>query len=554
MAQATSEDRLDEPRLRGLLRAGRALVQQLELSSVLDEVLQAARELTGARYAALGVLDERREALAEFHTSGIDEQTHRAIGDLPRGRGVLGLLIEDPQPLRLTDVMEHPRSYGFPTSHPPMRSFLGVPVLIRGEAWGNLYLTEKESGDFDEADEQVVTVLAEWAAIAIANARLYENVEARRTELEAAVTRLEATSAIARAVGGETQLERVLELIVKRGRALLDARLMFIMLVDGEDLVVEAAAGGSRTEALGARVAIRGSTSGEVLRSGRSRVVKDVAEMAVPVEEWGVEGAHSAVLVPMLFRAQALGVLIAFDRLAGPHEYGRDDESLLEGFAVSAATAVANTRSVEEARLRETLQAQEQERRRWARELHDETLQGLAALQMLLVAAQRKGDPEAADAALQQAAEQVGQEIESLRTLITELRPAALDDYGLRPAIETLSERMAAVNGLAIDTRLDLGETERLDPDLETTAYRVIQEALTNVAKHARAEHVSVVVTRHGGWLELVVSDDGIGFTEHTAGKGFGLVGMGERVALVGGALEVGSSPTGTRVQARLPI
>src|SRR3954447_1865296 len=216
---------LDHERLERLLAAGRGLLADLDLASILDRLLEVARGLNGAQYAALGILDERRTELEQFLTVGVDKETHRAIGDLPRGRGILGVLIEEPAPLRLHDVGAHPKSYGFPPSHPEMRTFLGVPILIRGQAWGNLYLTEKEGGeDFDEADEASVVVLADWAAIAIENARLYEAVNARRKELERAVRGFEATAAIAQAVGGKTNLDRVLELVVKRARALLDAR------------------------------------------------------------------------------------------------------------------------------------------------------------------------------------------------------------------------------------------------------------------------------------------------------------------------------------------
>src|SRR5918995_4517969 len=165
-------ERDDEATAR-LLEAGRTLVAELDLEVVLERLLELARELTGARYAAIGVLDAERRALERFLTSGIDAATHASIGDLPRGRGILGLLIEDPRPLVLADVGAHPRSYGFPQGHPPMTTFLGVPLLIRGQAWGNLYLTEKHGGEFDDADVQAVTVLAEWAAIAIEHARLY---------------------------------------------------------------------------------------------------------------------------------------------------------------------------------------------------------------------------------------------------------------------------------------------------------------------------------------------------------------------------------------------
>ncbi len=199
-----------------------------------ERLLDVARELTGARYAAIGVLDERRESLADFITAGIAAEAHTAIGDLPRGRGVLGLLISNPMPLRLSDVGDHVRSYGFPPGHPAMTSFLGVPILIRGESWGNLYLTDKTQGEFDEADEESAVVLAAWAGIAVENARLYRQTDRRRAELERSVRALEATSEIARAVGGETQLDRVLELIAKRSRALVDAAGAAILLLDGD--------------------------------------------------------------------------------------------------------------------------------------------------------------------------------------------------------------------------------------------------------------------------------------------------------------------------------
>ena len=206
------------------------------MEALLRRLLDAAREITGARYAALGVLNEERTELARFITSGIGEEVREQIGSLPRGRGVLGLLIEHPRPLRVRDIGSHPRSYGFPPAHPEMHSFLGMPIMIRGEAWGNLYLTEKPGGEFTEIDEEDVGVLAGWAAVAIDNARQFERSDRQRLELERAVRALEATRDIAVAIGGEAGLEHVLELIVKRGRALVNARVVLIMLRDGEEL------------------------------------------------------------------------------------------------------------------------------------------------------------------------------------------------------------------------------------------------------------------------------------------------------------------------------
>ena len=257
----------DASRVHRLLEVGRALTTELDQRVVLDRVLETAREITGARYAAVGILNEQQTELAQFLTSGVDEATHRVIGDLPRGRGVLGALIGKPQPLRLSDVGQHPSSYGFPLGHPVMHSFLGVPVVIRGQVWGNLYLTEKAEGEFTEDDEQAAVILADWAAIAIENARLYETSERRRLESEKSARGLEATRDVAVAIGGEIALEHALELIVKRGRALVGARSLVIMLRDSEDLVVHASAGHVR-DVRGVRLPIANSTSGHVLSVG----------------------------------------------------------------------------------------------------------------------------------------------------------------------------------------------------------------------------------------------------------------------------------------------
>src|SRR2546423_10003179 len=399
---------LDHERLERLLDAGRGLLSDLDVGLILDRLIELARELTGARYAALGILDERRTELERFLTTGVDAETHRAVGDLPRGRGILGVLIEEPAPLRLHDVGAHPKSYGFPPGHPEMRTFLGVPILIRGQAWGNLYLTEKAGGeDFDEADEASVVVLADWAAIAIENARLYERVNARRKELERAVRGFEATATIARAVGGETDLERVLELIVKRGRALVEARSVLILLREGDELRVAAGAG-HLADRQPDRLPCAGSRLGDVLERQRPLLVADVErDLALLPEQLGVPDASAALLVPLVFRARALGLLVAFDRMPGEGSFTRDDEQLLQAFAASAATAVANAQSVEADLLRHSLRAAEEERRRWARELHDETLQGLGGLQVLLSAAARHPQDQTVRAAPAEASEHV---------------------------------------------------------------------------------------------------------------------------------------------------
>jgi signal transduction histidine kinase len=553
----TPLDGLDEHRLARLIDAGRGLLSELDPETVLDRLLQTAADVTGARYVALGVLDERRRELARFLTRGIDEDTHRAIGDLPRGRGLLGVLIDDPRPLRLEDVGDHPRSYGFPQGHPPMRSFLGVPIVVRGEAWGNLYLTEKAGGEpFAAEDEEAVIVLADWAAIAIENARLYRDVAARREELERAVRGLQATAAIARAVGGETELDRILELVVKRGRALIEAHDVLIMLREGDELVIVAGAGHVQI-ADAARLPLAGSTAGQVLAEGRPRRIADAArELLIPPHQLGLDHASTALLVPLVYRGQSLGVLAAFDRLGGDGAFTRDDEQLLEAFAAQAATAVATAKSVEADRRRRSLAATEAERHRWARELHDETLQALGGLKVLLSSATRLEDPEAMRGAMREATQQLTGDIESLRALIAELRPPALDQLGLAPALASLAQRTGAGNDLEVRADVELPDDRRLVPELETTVYRVVQESLTNVVKHARASSIDIAVRCADDAVDVSVVDDGIGFdTDATVEVGFGLAGMRERVELAGGELSVlPGARSGTVIRARLPL
>ena len=549
-------EHLDEQRLRSLIDVGRALLSQLDPQAVLDQVLETAREITGARYAALGILDRGGRELEQFITRGIDADTHRSIGDLPRGRGILGVLIDHPQPLRLPDVGDHPKSYGFPPGHPPMASFLGVPIVVRDQVWGNLYLTEKHDGlEFDAVDEESVLILAAWAAIAIENARLYEAVAARRDELEQSARRLEASRTIAVAVGAEMELEQVLELIAKRGRALVEARSLVILLREGDDLVVVASAGVTE-RATGVRVPISDSTTGHVLQSRTVQRIPDVgAHLRISAEQLGVADAQTALLTPLVYRGRGLGVLAAFDRGPDFEGFTADDETTLRAFAASGATAVALAQTVQQERLRHSLDAAEAERRRWARELHDETLQGLGGLRVLLSSAVRRVDDGPAAELLREGVGQVEREIENLRAIITDLRPAALDDLGLAPAIEALVSRVATVEGLVIDCAVALpADGSRLAQELETTVYRLVQEALTNVVKHAAAERVQVDVSSTGGRLDVVVADDGKGFDPHAKASGFGVAGMRERVELSGGQLTIASTPEGTTVRAVLPL
>jgi len=535
-----------------LLELGRAITSELRLDAVLEQILDTARELTGARFAAVGILDARRRELQEFITSGIDGDLARTIGALPRGHGILGLLIDQPEPIRLHDVSEHPRSYGFPPGHPPMHGFLGAPIRIRGEAWGNIYLTEKEGGDdFDDEDVAAVVLLAEWAAIAIHNARLFEQSEERRTELERALRGMEASADIALAVGAETQLNRILELIAKRARALVEADALLILLLEGDELQVVTHAGNARPGP-GAAIPVEGSTSGVALTTQQPQRVDDVRSgLTVSADRFGMPQARSALIVPLVYRGAALGVLSAFDHIGARQEFDEEDERALRVFAASAATAVSAARTVQEQRLRDSVAAAEAERKRWARDLHDETLQGLGAIKLALAASLRVEDGAGRDM-VEATIQLLDREITSLREIITDLRPAALDDLGLEPALRTLVLRIAEREGLEVTVSLELGD-ERLPPEIENAAYRVTQEALNNVVRHAEARRVNVVATCDGRTLRLRVSDDGRGL-DGTPSGGFGLLGMRERATLAGGDVLVEATDPGTTVTLTLPV
>jgi signal transduction histidine kinase len=441
-----------------------------------------------------------------------------------------------------------------------MRSFLGVPILVRGEAWGNLYLTEKAGGEFDLADQEAIEILARWAATAIHNARLYRAEQAQRGELERAVRALETTSTITRALGTETDVERVLELVVKRGRALVEARSMVLLLPEQGDLVGRAAAGEvDIATVIGLRLTVADGVIGQTFRNGRTERVADLASK-LRFELADRLRASAGLIVPLVFRNRRVGVLAALDRIDDGPAFTAEDARLMEAFAAAAAIALAGAQDVAAQTRQRTIEASESERTRWARELHDETLQELGALKLALRATARLDDLAEVRRSLTAATEQVGAGITQLRRLITDLRPAALDELGVAPALEALVERVEVVNGLDVTLKVELGwesgrEASRLDGGLETTIYRLVQEALTNAVKHARASRVEIGVTERDRHVAIVVSDDGVGFDPGASVEGFGLMGMRERVGLMDGSLSVESGAgRGTTLCCRLPV
>ncbi len=537
-------------RFRRLVDVGTALLSELDLEALLRSVVEAARELTSAEYAALGVLDPDGTELERFIYLGIDDETKREIGDLPRGRGVLGELIREPAPLRLADVNRHPHAYGFPPGHPPMHSFLGVPITIRGETFGNLYMTEKQgAAEFDSDDEDAARTLAIWAGIAIENARLYTSLSEREAEVEQALRRAEASIDIAHTVGGETDVERVLDLIVKRARALVDARALLVLLQEGEWLVVAARAGEVRAEESELMIPIDDSVFGAAMEERVSRRL-DRERLRERL------GAETVLVVPLHFRGHAVGTLVALDRVAGGEEFGQEDLRLLQAFAASAATAVGTAQSVESERLQQQVEIAERERERWARELHDDALQGLAAIRISLATALQG---EASDrghrieTAAEETVERLEVQISELSRLIHDLRPASLERLGLAGALEALAEESSARGGLEIETAIEIDG--QLSGEEDRVVYRLVQEALSNVLKHADAGSASVAAQMVDDQVRIAVQDDGRGFDPDSIAGGRGLIGMRERIGLLGGDIEISSgSESGTRIIARVPI
>jgi two-component system, NarL family, sensor histidine kinase DevS len=537
-------------RLRALVDAGVALASELSLDAVLQKIVEAAAELTGARYAALGVLDESGHGLERFVFTGIDAETEAAIGHVPRGRGILGALIEDAKPLRLDDLTADPRSVGFPPHHPPMRTFLGVPILLRSVAYGNLYLSEKAGGEpFTAEDEELVLLLSSQAAVAIENARLYE-----------AATRwlkqLESLNEIANALVSEVGLPRTLDLVATRLRELVQARLVLIALpTDDRHLVVRATDGEGGEELVGMQLGEEESKAGRVLTRRRSeRVDSMIDDVEVDQEVSRRLGARTGLYVPMMLRDRPIGLIAAHDKEALDARFSEEDVRLAEGFAARAAVAVDLSERVARDALRRVVSAQELERRRLSRELHDETGQALTSILLGLKSLEDVTDAAELAESTSRLRELVVTTLQDVRRLAVELRPTALDDFGLVPALERLVDTFREQTGIEVDLEPRLGD-ERLPPDVETTLYRITQEALTNVVKHAHANRVSIVLTRRDGSVSAVIEDDGRGFAEaEGTGNGLGLLGMHERVGLVDGRLTIESSPgAGTTLSIEVP-
>jgi len=542
---------VSEVRLRALIAAGLAVTSELSLEALLHRVVETAAELTGARYAALGVIDASGSELEQFLTHGIDADTRAEIGPLPRGRGILGVLIHEAKPLRLHNLAEDPRSVGFPPAHPAMHSFLGVPIMLRGVAYGNLYLTEKEGdADFTEEDEELLTLLAGQAAVAIENARLYEASTRWSRQLQS-------LEEVGNALATETNLDRLLDLVVRRLRELVGARVVALALPSGsEDLRFAAVAGIGVEDLLGTTIPRAESKSGAVLERRRSERIDSVMDDPEVHQEVSRRlSARTGMWVPLIARDKAIGVLEIHDKEGPDARFNHDDFRLAETFAARAAVAVELSQRVARDTVRRVVDAQESERKRLARELHDETGQALTSILLGLKPLEASMADDQSRAALAQLREHVVAALQDVRRLAVELRPAVLDDFGLVPALERLTDAFAEQTNIRVDFHSALRDT-RLPNEVETALYRVVQESLTNIVKHASAQRVSVSIARRPSGAAAVIEDDGKGFDQRTLREdGLGLLGMRERLGLIDGRLEIESRPgAGTTVVAEVPL
>ncbi len=526
-------------RLSGLLEAVVGIGASLDLRSTLQRIVVAACRLADARYGALGVIGPDRR-LVEFITDGLTVAEHHRIGELPTGRGVLGLLIDEPQPIRLRDIAEHPRSFGFPPNHPPMRSFLGVPIRIRNLVFGNLYLTEKRSAaEFTADDEEAVVALAVAAGVAIDNARLYTAADRRQRWLEA-------TAEITAVLLGEVDRTAALRLVARRTREVAGAERVLV-LTRGEDvadeLVVEVCEPDD-PQLRGARVRTAGTVFATVLADADPVVVPDLGSAAA----WPAPNSSGPALVTALATAeQTQGLMIVAQAPGGPGFSDADDVSLMSTFAGQAALALERARAQDERQLLAVLE----DRERIARDLHDVVIQRLFATGLQLQSAARLARPEAADR-INSAVDDLDTTIRDIRAAIFELRSPAAPT--LQADLRANVDAAAASLGFRPQLRLD-GPVDSAVPDaLRGHFLAVLREALSNVVKHANASTVSVLVSVDAEMLRLTVADNGDGvpggYDELS-----GLANMRHRAEQLAGTFTVEpNTPSGTVVTWTVPI
>ncbi|MFE2427645.1 GAF domain-containing protein [Streptomyces sp. NPDC059373] len=535
-------------RVHSLLEAVLSVGRELDLAQVLQRIVEAAVVLVDAEYGALGVIDEEQaQRLSQFLPVGMTQEQIKAIGSLPSGHGILGELIRHPEPLRLEEIAEHSASYGFPANHPPMHSFLGVPIRVRDQVFGNIYLTEKRgSKEFDGEDESVLSTLAVAAGVAIENARLYEESQLRRRWLEANAA---ITSSLLSGVDGT----RVLELIVDHARGILAADLGVLAVpVDGsDDLQVALATGIDAESHRGLVLPREGSFVGAAMLASETitsaEVAKDPRATAGP-PRW--QGFGPAVAVPMVTGGGVRGVLL-LARLEGAAAFTQAEVAPLLGFAGQAAVAMEladRRRDAEQIALYE-------DRDRIARDLHDLAIQRLFATGMTLQSAVRFVQHPEASERLLRAVDDLDETIKIIRSTIFGLR-----SHENGPAVQGLRVRTVRVIEGAVPT---LGFTPSLrmeglvDTDVPGSVREhvvaVLGEALANVARHAQAAAADVSLVVGSGELTLTVADNGVGIRD--GGVRSGLRNLAERAEQLGGELTLDApSGGGTRLVWRVPL
>jgi signal transduction histidine kinase len=506
-----------------LLDAVMALSSDLDLHGVLARIIESATALTGARYGALGVLG-RDDTLGDFVTTGLTHEEHARIGDLPHGRGILGLLITEPRPLRLHDLTEHPSSYGFPAHHPPMTSFLGVPVHIRGTVFGNLYLTEKEGGgDFTDSDEQLVVALANAAGLVIENARAYGLSERRRQWLEASAS---LTDALQPPVEWDLALEHIVSTARRLGGAWAtavvgpntDSQDTDGPNTDGQDTEREVRALACEPRDVGRALAL-------VDRAVRTLGDGPLVDPADVVVDQVV-----ASVVPLRVRLADAGTLIALFEADVARLRDVDERELLISFADHASLALDRALAVGDRELLAVLS----DRERIARDLHDTVIQRLFAVGMQLQAVANTGGPELGER-LRSSVEDVDSTIRDIRATIFELQTQG--GTTLRGDLQALAREYVPILGYPPAVRTS-GPLDTVVPDvLREQLLPVLREALSNVARHAHATRVEVEVVVDGDTLRLTVLDDGKGLTGPV--RESGLRNARDRAHLLGGDLEL---------------
>jgi signal transduction histidine kinase len=531
-------------RMHRLLEAVVAVGSNLELEVMLRQIVEAAVGLVNARYGALGVIGEGGR-LAEFIPVGLDEQEIARIHHWPEGRGLLGELISNPQPLRLADMSAHPRSFGFPDGHPAMKSFLGVPVRVRDEVYGNLYLTEKRDGrEFDDEDEAVLVALGAAAGVAIGNARLYQEAQRQQQWL------LASGEVTQRLLSG-TGAEEVLALVTERALEISGADLVVLALPagDGKQLVIEHAAGDGAAGAVGLVLPVASSASGLVLGSGKPMTFDDFSgdERVAPVARQHL-GLGPAVVLPLGAPGNVRGILTA-GRSRGSMPLAPPAVDLLVSFAAQAGVGLILAAHRQEAQRLAVFE----DRDRIARDLHDLVIQRLYATGMSLEGVSaRLGDCDNGRR-ISSAVDALDETIKEVRAAIFSLhaRPAAAES-SLRAKILEVTDDAAVALGFAPALRM----TRRVDDipgDVAEHLLGALREALSNAARHAKAGNVDVTVEADPGDLTLLVRDDGIGIKD--TGRRSGLANLADRAALLGGIMRVGpGSGGGTELEWRVPL